>query len=99
MTEKLKRKPGLTLEQHMELGAKLREVNNVLTKEYVSVSNAYPLNHKAVVAMKKAMISVGQARSLLDETVFKEHRSQVVLHEKALSAYYGPPLSEREPQQ
>lgn len=99
MTEKRKRKTGLTLAQHIELGTKLREINNVLTREYVSVANAYPLNHKAVVAMKKAMKSAGQARSLLDDTVIKEHRSSADLHEKALSAYYGPPWPGQEPQE
>lgn len=66
-------KPGLTPEQHTQLGAELFATRQTLTKAYVMIANAYPQNLPAVNALRSAAIKVDKTRSDLDSLLARDN--------------------------
>ena len=79
-----RKKPGLTLDEHRHHGAELKRAREAVLRAYVAASAAYPLSSPAVVALRKALDAVGDARNELDEVVCAE-----VPGDEAIWCYYG----------
>lgn len=80
------KKTGLTLEQHRELGAKLRQIHDTLIHEAVAVANAYPKKSPEAQALIKVAEVFREARSKLDDAVCREHPND----QSVLGIYFGP---------
>ena len=79
------KKTGLTFEQHLTLGRRLREINNEITEMYVLLVNAYPLklNGPHVLRVRDGL---SRLRSSLEDIMFREHP-----YKATTKVYYGPP--------
>jgi hypothetical protein len=84
------KKPGLTLDEHTELGAELAAMRERLGKITVQLSHAYP-NPVAGLAVR-AQADLDRLRSKLDEMVFREHPG---LSTKSNSKVYYPGRSRK----
>lgn len=65
------KKPGLTQDEHSELGDELAAMRDRLGKISVQLSHAYPQRLADVV--KRAQSQIDELRSLLDDKVFEEY--------------------------
>lgn len=79
------KKPGLALKQHLELGAKLKEMRSSLMDWAVVVSNSYPKGSKESACLMRVLGELDKAKTILDSTVYRETKSDDVL-----SIYIGP---------
>ena len=79
------KKPGLTLEQHRELGSKLKEMRSSLMDWAITVSNSYPKGSKESASLMRVLGEMDKAKNILDSTVYRETKSDDVL-----SIYIGP---------
>ena len=79
------KKAGLTLAEHKELGADLKEMHRRLGEITVTLSAAYPqrLAHMAL----RVQTVLGELRSKLDDEVCGEHPE--LPNPEVLSVYYG----------
>lgn len=79
-----KKKPGLTLERHQEVGAELREMYHRLQSLAVEFSHAYPMSDGAYQELNKAVKALGSVRSGAEDNLFREHRDRATT-----KVYYG----------
>jgi hypothetical protein len=86
------KKPGYTVEQHFELGMILARMRDTMTKEYVKIASAYPINDKAILSFDKTIKTFDNARSLLDSTICRENPTA---DNSILRAYYPDVQSRR----
>jgi hypothetical protein len=70
-----KRKPGLSLERHKEIGKELKQMHNDISSLLVEVGNAYPISGKRGKALKhiqQISNSLIEARSELENLLFQD---------------------------
>lgn len=85
-------KSRLSWEEHVEMGLALASLRDELTHRRVRLGNAYPLSGPESVPAKKleaAVKAIDQARSELDEALFREHPGE------AQPSVYYPPSEDR----
>jgi len=85
------KKPRYTIEQHIELGAKLAEFQDILTTETTKLLNAYSLREKAPRALAEVRDSLMRARSRLDDLVCGENPQA----DYSITRVYYPPRDRR----
>lgn len=66
------RKPGLTRQQHIQLGAELAALRDEVQNRYVTVANAYPKTSRQSATLKKALDALDTARCALDNALALE---------------------------
>ncbi|MFH9959045.1 hypothetical protein ACH4OX_33180 [Streptomyces roseolus] len=69
-------KPRLTFEEHTEMGHALARIQDELQNRSVRLANAYPRSGPEAIPEKKldqACKALSEARSALEELLFKEH--------------------------
>lgn len=94
-----KRHPGLTLEEHLALGEKLREIQGFLTHECVRLGTLYPVTSKVNKMVNTAASAMSGLRCELDSLIFREHVPARIDSESAKDVYYGPePARSQSPQ-
>jgi hypothetical protein len=69
-------KPGLSLQRHLDIGRRLRELQQELTHLTVEVGNAYPLAAKFPQAIRRTSEALSRARSEGDNQLSDEHPQQ-----------------------
>ncbi|MEU2584515.1 hypothetical protein ABZ612_16465 [Streptomyces avermitilis] len=87
------RKQRLSPEQHADMGRSLAAIRDELTHRVAQLANAYPQTGAEGLPTRKLRIaarSVDDARSALDNTLFREHPNQ------AETTTYYPHLEDRE---
>ena len=72
----MKRKPGLTLEEHRDLGILLKQVRSTLLTQGVSVANKYPKGSRVARLALAAHAAVDKLRVELDSVVHAENRTE-----------------------
>jgi hypothetical protein len=80
----------LTLEQHKELGTKLRIARNDLLDTVVLLSNTYGKTNKHRRAAENALLLIDSLRCELDDLIFDEHAEKTT--RELASVYYGKNL-------
>ena len=75
-------KPGLTRQEHEELGAKLKQLRDEVLRISVQLDAAYPKLSAAARLSYKAAQAVDRLRSALDRQAFLDY-CQWEAHEKA----------------
>jgi hypothetical protein len=91
-----KRKPGLSLEQHKELGLELAAMRDRLVEIQTLLGNLYPIRGAASQAkrrIRRATNELDEARGELDSLVFREHPRE------AEPAIYYPARRRRQQEQ
>lgn len=78
------RKPGLTMDQHRALGAKLHALYQELNRTAVQLSHAYPLAAPVLRDVDRAIDAVSALRSHLEDAMFSEG------HPEATTRVYYP---------
>ncbi|OEV30466.1 hypothetical protein AN219_10750 [Streptomyces nanshensis] len=76
-------KPGLTHEQHTDIGKQLHDIREQLIKIAVDVANAYPRagdRGRPGRKLHTALDAIDTARSDLDSALFNEHPAQADTH-------------------
>jgi hypothetical protein len=86
-----KSNPGLTIEQHEELGAQLKAIRDQLVHIAVLVGNAYPLKTNAYKYAVKADDFVERLRTIMDDRLYDEHGNQLLMAGKDPNRVYYPP--------
>lgn len=77
-----KRKPGLSLQRHHEIGAQLKTIHDQLIALAVEVLRAYPVKSKAGRAadafftIGRGMVPIDRLRYALEDAMFTEHDGQ-----------------------
>lgn len=66
-------KPRYTMDQHKDLGRELYEMRERLTRLVIELSAAYPMSCRGYKHLVKAKRWLDQARSAMDDELFKEH--------------------------
>jgi len=66
-------KRGLTLERHIEVGARLSDLSGELTTLLVETNQHYPVGSPQVQRLKQVVDRLAKARSSLDDAVYREH--------------------------
>lgn len=79
------KKTGLTFEQHLALGRRLRGMTEEVTKLIVLLGRAYPIKNYEPYALK-VLGGLCRLRSNLEDDMFREHPDRA-----NLKVYYGPP--------
>lgn len=79
-----KRKSGLTMARHREIGAELRVMRDTLVTLAVEIGNAYPVTSRHYGVGERAWTAVDRLRSRLDSAMFVEHPD-----EASTKVYYG----------
>ena len=64
--------PGLTKEEHQELGMALAVANDTISAAIVKVSAAYPANGPEAKALEELGKAFTKARSRMDEAICRE---------------------------
>src|SRR3954463_11798493 len=86
------RKPGLTKEQHFELGLQLAEIQHRINQAIIQVGQAYLINGREVKHLERVARALEKARSVMDDAICRElPRTDA----SATHAYY--PGNPREP--
>lgn len=82
-----KKQNKLTLETHKKYGEFLRDIRNEIVEMCTVLRNSYAQTkdgNKAVTKLSKAYRAIDEARSLLEEELFKEYKD-----EATTKIYYG----------
>jgi hypothetical protein len=66
------RKPGLTQQQHVQLGGELAALRDEVQTRFVTVANAYPKTAKQTLELRKALSALDAARCALDNALARE---------------------------
>lgn len=82
----MKRKPGLTRDEHFALGSKLREVRGILSDAHLTISKASPAADKESIAAVRAVKALDRLRCRLDSAICRETTPD---DRDALQAYFG----------
>lgn len=72
-------KPKLTFEEHVEMGQVLASLRDELQTRHVQLSNAYPQSGPSAAAARKlqrAKLAVEEARTELENALYREHPEQ-----------------------
>ena len=72
------KKPGLTIDQHNELGAELLSIREQLMKIKTVISEAYPF--KLSDPLQKALSIIVHLRAELDSKVAEENKDMETVH-------------------
>ena len=67
----MSKKPGLTLEEHLEKAATVRLLNEKLENLYFECHSKFPTNHKVVLSLEKTRKYLHFARSNLENEYHK----------------------------
>jgi hypothetical protein len=81
------RKPGLTKEQHFDLGLELVQAQDAINAAIIKVGSNYPVNGREVKALERVTRALEKARSVLDDAVCRELPNS---DRSATEAYYPP---------
>jgi len=82
------KKTKLTLQEHQEMGAALKAFrNDSLIKYAALIQNSEPLNSSASKAAQKALKSIDELRSAMDEILYQDYFDEIGDAFKAV--YYG----------
>jgi hypothetical protein len=69
-------KPKFTFEEHVEMGRMLAAISDDLTQRSTKVGGAYPASSAPVKRLRAAVKALGEARSALDDVLFREQPEQ-----------------------
>lgn len=78
------RKPGLSLEEHRALGARLKRLNDEMQDVMMQLSRVYPVKSYEVPILK-VMHYLGRLRARMEDKMYSEHPDGA-----SLDIYYGP---------
>jgi hypothetical protein len=80
----MNKKPGLTMDEHRALGAKLHAMYQELNRTLIQLSHAYPLGAPVLRDADRAIDAVSTLRSHLEDVMFHEG------HTEATTRVYYP---------
>lgn len=78
-------KPGFTLEQHMDAGQRLKQINRELQSLHKELAIAYPIN-EFEPSLLRTIRHLNKIRVRLENKLRREHPNI-----DSIRAYFGPP--------
>jgi len=88
----MKTKTPWTLEQHIEVGQQLAQMQDTLTKLPTELSRSYSVNARAVKRAIKAIDALHNLRCELDEVLYRERKAPAGT--RLCYVYYPPRAGE-----